>query len=228
MSITRAPASFDTHDMVVVHRVFRREFALLPAMVRAVPPGDTRRAAVIAAHAREMINVLTHHHSAEDDFLWPRLRHRADLEAGLVERMEIQHERMAEILGPAGQVLEPWSRTADAQTQDRLAALLSQLPAALNKHLADEEAHILPVTADVLTAAEWQQLARRGMTSVTKPRLAVFLGHLLEETDPSERAAFLRHVPLPGRAAYRVIGRRRHAREIAAQRHGIDAFSRGD
>ena len=42
----------DVHDMVVVHRAFRRELAIIPRLVRAVPAGDTRRAAVVADHAR--------------------------------------------------------------------------------------------------------------------------------------------------------------------------------
>ena len=29
----------DTHDMIVVHRVFRRESALMPALIQAAPPG---------------------------------------------------------------------------------------------------------------------------------------------------------------------------------------------
>ncbi|MFF3851349.1 hypothetical protein ACFYX4_40200, partial [Streptomyces sp. NPDC002328] len=37
-----------TDEMVVVHRVFRRESALLPRLVRAVEDGDTGRAALIA------------------------------------------------------------------------------------------------------------------------------------------------------------------------------------
>ena len=39
----------DVHDMVVVHRVFRRELRLIPQLVREVAPGDTARAPVLAA-----------------------------------------------------------------------------------------------------------------------------------------------------------------------------------
>jgi hypothetical protein len=34
-----------THEMVLVHRVFRRESSLLPRLVRTVRAGDTARAA---------------------------------------------------------------------------------------------------------------------------------------------------------------------------------------
>ena len=47
-----APPRRLTSDMVLVHKVFRREFGMLPTLIGGVEPGDTARAAVIAAHAR--------------------------------------------------------------------------------------------------------------------------------------------------------------------------------
>jgi hypothetical protein len=38
----------DTHDMIVVHRVFRRESDLMPTLIQAVRDGDTARAGVLA------------------------------------------------------------------------------------------------------------------------------------------------------------------------------------
>ena len=59
-------AGCETHDMVLIHRVFRREFGLLPAAIGAVTTDDRDRAAVVAAHAREQIDFLHHHHRNED------------------------------------------------------------------------------------------------------------------------------------------------------------------
>jgi len=72
MSDTGSPYA-DTSEMYLVHAVFRREFALLPGLVRAVAAGDVERAGIVADHA-ELLTVLLHeHHSAEDAMLWPRL-----------------------------------------------------------------------------------------------------------------------------------------------------------
>ncbi len=38
MTQTTDPTLTDVHDMVVVHRAFRRELGLLPHLVRAVRP----------------------------------------------------------------------------------------------------------------------------------------------------------------------------------------------
>jgi hypothetical protein len=85
----------DTHEMVVVHRLFRREAALLPRLVESVPDGDTKRAALIAGHYRDYRHGLHQHHSGEDELLWPLLLARVDLEAEIVLRMEAQHEVIA-------------------------------------------------------------------------------------------------------------------------------------
>ena len=80
----------DTHAMVVVHRVFRREFDLLPDLIEGVRAGDTERAAVLAEHLTGLVGALHHHHQAEDDLIWPLLLERATLHQDLVHRMEAQ------------------------------------------------------------------------------------------------------------------------------------------
>ena len=85
----------DTHEMVIIHRAFRRESRLLAALIAAVPAGDTARARVLAAHFRWYQLGVHHHHTGEDELIWPLLLARVDLEADVVVRMEAQHERVA-------------------------------------------------------------------------------------------------------------------------------------
>jgi len=77
----------DVRDMVVVHKVFRRGFTLIPRLVRAAAPGDTRRAAVVLAHARRVLAGLDMHHTGEDALLWPKLLERDAPDAELSHRM---------------------------------------------------------------------------------------------------------------------------------------------
>ncbi|MGN6612052.1 MAG: hemerythrin domain-containing protein, partial [Angustibacter sp.] len=89
----------DTRDMVTVHRFLRREFRLLPAAVERVGDGDVARAAVVADHLELLTGVLHHHHTAEDNNLWPLMLERVPDElAPLVELMESQHHRVDELL----------------------------------------------------------------------------------------------------------------------------------
>ncbi|MEU6973655.1 hypothetical protein AB0A71_39230, partial [Kitasatospora aureofaciens] len=45
-----ADERLDPQEMVVLHRVFRREIPLLADLVEAAVPGDRRRTAVLADH----------------------------------------------------------------------------------------------------------------------------------------------------------------------------------
>lgn len=218
---TDATARPDTRDMVIVHRVFRREFRYAAAIVRAVRDGDTARAELVAARFDELATALHHHHAGEDELLWPRLQGRADVDSALVAAMQQQHARVGELLTQALEALAPWRRAADVATRDRLAGLLDDVSAALDEHLAQEERDVLPLAAQHLTVAEWDELGERGMASIPRDRLLVFLGHILEETSPAERRYMLGHVPLPGRIAYRLVGHRQWRREIAVLRAGV-------
>ncbi len=214
----------DTHNMVLVHRAFRREFRLLPLEIRAVDSSDRARAAVIAAHGSEMLEILHDHHEGEDLLIWPILRSRGpevadDLAAQMVE----QHALVAQDLERASALCERWVEAPSTPVGEQLASVLDQLCVSLCDHLDLEESRVLPIVGNTLTAEEWEQVAARGMAALRKPRLLVFLGHILEDASEAERAAFMAAVPPPARFLYRLIGRRRFAQETAAQRRDLSA-----
>ena len=49
----------DAVDMLVVHRVFRREFHDMPRLISAVLTRDTARAKIVADHVTFMVAALT-------------------------------------------------------------------------------------------------------------------------------------------------------------------------
>jgi iron-sulfur cluster repair protein YtfE (RIC family) len=222
MTTTRPDTTCETHDMVLVHRVFRREFTLAPRLVRATAAGDTSQAAIVAGHIGEMMHMLHHHHTAEDELLWPRLLERARLDRDVIELMEAQHAAIAELLAAIDDSMRSWVQTADPEAREKLATRLDPLPAALTEHLQAEEDHVLPIVERTITAAEWRQLAERGMAALPRARMLVFLGRIFEEADVDERREFLRHIPAPARVAYRLSGRRRYDRETTRQRRDLE------
>ena len=208
-------------EMVIVHRVFRREFRLAPEMVGRVAEGDVGRARVVTAHLVELTSVLHHHHSGEDELVWPRLLERAELSEALVARMQEEHERVAALLHRLDELVPAWGRSASAELRDELVRVLREVSVELEAHLDEEEREVLPLVEQHLTAQEWGELGERGMASMAKPRLLVLLGHILEETTPEERKHFLSLAPLPARLGFRLLGRRQHAREVAVLRQGL-------
>lgn len=211
----------DTTDMVLVHRAFRREFGLAPWLIRSVRADDTARVEQVAKHITEFADALLHHHSGEDDLVWPKLLQRAQPDTDLVIRMQSQHEAVAGLLAQVQNLLCTWRTTGNPATGQMLAERSEQLSAVLDEHLAEEEKRVLPLVEEHLSVAEWAQVGERGLADTPKNRLLFFLGAALEEATPAEQADFLPHVPLPGRIAYRLIGRRQYRRHVAVMRAGL-------
>lgn len=221
MTATSTTERTDTWDMVVVHRVFRREFRMAPALIRAVPPGRTARAEVLADHFTNVATALGHHHTAEDEMVWPLMLDRAGMHAALINRMEAQHKRLHEPLARIDELLPRWRATASPADRDQLADLFAQASAALDEHLADEEREMLPLIEQHLTPAEWRAVGERGKATLPGGKMAlVFLGSILEEATPAERKRFLGDLPVPVRLLWRLFGERVHARARDRVRRG--------
>lgn len=207
-------------EMVMVHRVFRRELRLLPPLIRRVHRTDTVRIALLAEAVEDLLLGLHVHHTGEDELLWPKLVSRVPLEAALIARMHGQHGQVAVHVEAATRLLTEWRGTGDVADGGRLADALDGLAAALGAHLAEEEQHILPLAERHVTDAEWAMLGQHGLAAMGRARALMTLGAILEEATPQERAYFLRTVPRPGRIAWYLVGRRRY-RNAMRQRRAI-------
>ena len=196
----------DVHDMVVVHRAFRRELALAPRLVREVAPGDVARAAVIAKHIRLALTGLHLHHTGEDMLLWPKLLDRAAPSADLIHRMEEQHHRVEDVVDRLPDALDRWEAEARQATGAELAATIDELREALVEHLDDEELHILPLAARHLTPTEWAALGQHGTSEMDKADLPILFGMVLEDATPQERVMMLGSLPIPVQLLLRTVG----------------------
>ena len=199
---TRTDQRPDVHEMVVVHRAFRREFAAVAALVRCTPAGDTRRAKVVADHLRLCAAGLGMHHTGEDVVLWPLLLERAAPSTGLVETMQAQHH------GIDGHVEAVIAAAAPggAPAGEHLATLCERFTAALLEHLDLEEREILPLASRHVTAAEWNRMGQHGKDTMTASQLPIMFGLVLQDADAEERARMLGNLPLPVRLLLRTVG----------------------
>jgi hemerythrin-like domain-containing protein len=211
---TPAAAEPNTHDMVVIHRIFRQEFRQLADLVRRVPQGDSDWARAVAEHLEFTLTGLHHHHAAEDEYLWPKLRDRSQPEADLVRRMEAQHEVVAERSEQALRLLRPWRRHPTASLGDGLATAIEELTDALVEHLDEEEEHVLPLVRKHLTVAEWEELGQRSFEKFPRSALPIMLGQMLEVATEDEREMFFGKLPPPVRVIWRLAGRHKYARYI--------------
>ena len=110
--------------MILVHRVFRREFHGIPDLIAGVCVGDTARATLVANHVTFMIDGLHHHHAAEDELAWPILLARAPAQQAEIDRMEAQHGGIAAAIVRVQSDLSEWTKAA----VKRGASFLSKYP----------------------------------------------------------------------------------------------------
>lgn len=206
----------DVRDMYMAHTVFRREFSLLPQLVRDVAPGDVSRAEVVGAHAEMLCNTLHLHHEGEDLLLWPRLLERGGEEAAaIVPTMEAQHQVIEEAHAAVVALLPEWRRTGRGGEQ--LADAFEHLRTALIEHMALEESEILPLAQRHVTAAEWMELGEHGMGGTPKKQLPLAFGLAMYEGDPEVIKAVLAHAPLPARLLMPLVAPRlfaAHAKRV--------------
>jgi hemerythrin-like domain-containing protein len=164
----------DTSVMPTLHTFFRREFRLAGGVLRAVADGDRSRAGVVADHLDFLARALHHHHTIEDELVWPRLLQRVPEElAPIVHLMESQHERVDGLIQEISAVLPGFRATAGAAERDRLADLFDTLYVHLVEHLDAEEERLLPIAARTLTQAEWDEMGERGRRGTPRRELSL-------------------------------------------------------
>jgi len=203
-----------------VHRVFRREAALLPKIVRAVAERDGAAIARTADAIDEYVDVLRNHHAVEDQLIWPRLRERAWTEA-LSQHMEKQHAAIDGSLEAVGFALAVWRMSGARSDAEALAAAFDEHRVCLVEHLDEEEALALPQIAEYLTAEEWAEVGARGLERVPRDKLLLALGAILEEATPEEAAYLLSKVPLTRCVMWWIFGRYQYATRVRALRSPI-------
>jgi hemerythrin-like domain-containing protein len=199
--------------MKTIHSAFRRELRLAPALLRSVEHGDRLRAGIVGTHLDLVDRFLHHHHTIEDDLLWPKLLERVPAEiAPVVELMETQHETVAELLERIATLRADWRTDADAGRAAELAGLYARLHDALLEHLDAEEQHVMPLVESCITKKEWIKIgkaAQRGTPIKDGPRM---LGMLAYDGDPDVMQEMLAAVPAPARRVVLKVGRRAYAK----------------
>jgi hemerythrin-like domain-containing protein len=206
----------DVGEMYLVHTMLRREFGLLPDLIRGTDRNDTKRRALIGEHAQLLCQILHAHHEGEDLVLWPLLLERAEAEATqIVAVMGEQHQAIAAAHDEAVHRLGGWCRSGHGG--EAFATVLDGLVQVLTAHTALEEKAVLPLAQKYITAAEWQQMGQHGMDTFQKRLLPLAFGMLMYEGDPAVMRRTLSNVPQPARLLMPIIAPRafsRHARRV--------------
>lgn len=197
---------FDHREMDMLHNAFRREFGLMPALVREVSATDVRRAAEVTEHIDMVSTLLHHHHHGEDEFVWPLLLERCpDAVAPTVDVMESQHETVAALGEEVSRALTVWRAGAHIGDSETLADALERMLAALREHLATEEANVVPLMEQHIGLAEWNEIVQRSGKDTDPTQLPLFMGLLMYEGDAEIVEQTIANLPAEMRPVIRDI-----------------------
>ena len=211
---------FDGREMVMVHDTFRREFGLLPRVVRGVATDDVARAAAVADHIDLVAGLLHHHHELEDESVWPLLTLRCPEQiVPLVRLMEDQHASVAATGRKVSEALAIWRVNAAPVARSMLAAALERLVPVLTEHLEVEEQRVVPAMELHISMGEWTEILQKGMAGVDLDGLPLLFGMLFYEGDPQVIDSVLATLPAEVRGGMRDRARQAYAAR-AEQIHG--------
>ena len=182
-------------------------------MVRA---GDTAHAAVVSTQLETLSLGLHAHHEGEDQRLWGTLEERAPSCTVHVERMKAQHAELLVHLTALDRALPAWRTSAKATDAEPVLTALGGVNAAIAVHLPDEESNIVPVMEYTITEPEAEWFAKHGRNAVPKGQTWQQLGEILASQPDGGDEWLHKHMPAPGRLAWRWIGKPRYAKHRAA------------
>jgi hemerythrin-like domain-containing protein len=217
MSSTGGPAA---REMPIIHRIFRRQFAEVKALVQEVRADDATRVGAVADHLGFLLDGLQMHHTTEDDLIWPKLLERAGLDAPAVKRMEEQHQQIDASITDVRSAMSAWRSDPMPATSSALAGRIGEFLVVLEGHLDEEEQVVVPLIDQHLTEAEWQEVGERGFEKFTPAQRWIATGQMVEVATPEEVAMMFGNLPPPVKVLWHLIGKRKYRRYITSVRVG--------
>lgn len=215
MSSTAGPAA---REMPLIHRIFRRQFAEVRALVPELSSADGAQVSVVADHLGFLLDGLHMHHTTEDELIWPRLLERVGVDAPLVERMEEQHHQIDVSVDDVRAAMSAWRTEPTPAASSALADRIGGFLVVLEAHLDEEEQVVVPLIDRYLTEAEWQDVGERAFEKFTPAQRWIATGQLVEVATPEEVAMMFGKLPIPVKVLWHLIGRRKYRRYITSVR----------
>jgi hemerythrin-like domain-containing protein len=201
----------------LIHEAFRRDIRRLNSAVRKTAM-DPARASRLRSHWEFIDEQLHHHHTVEDDSLWPLVRPKL---AGRTESLAVLDEMEADHLA-----LLPHSRAVDeamvtfasgptATHGTELADRLDAFGDRLATHLDSEEVRCFPVIDEALSIDEFESFGKATAKAVGMRGSARFFPWIFDSADPIERQAVLQMPPPPVRLLCKYAWEPRYERQVA-------------
>jgi hypothetical protein len=172
--------------MIVAHRAMVRDLALIAEAARSNP--DSTRTRALFSYSARLLELIDHHHSGEDEVLWPLLKSRGAPQESL-DALQSEHAELHTVLENLRAATE-LAELADAAERTR---------EVLAEHTEAEERALAGALAPALDGAAWRTFERAMLRTAPRWSLGFMPGWLASAATDEERRG------LPGAAVARFI-----------------------
>jgi hemerythrin-like domain-containing protein len=214
-----AEGPLDLNGMYMAHHAFRRDLARFAVAARETPvdAADVWRA--LAVRWEQFSGILHHHHTTEDDVLWPQLLEIVDAAGdtegrATLEAMEAEHELIDPLLQSCAAGFAAMAEAPDAATRDRLADTTEAARDTLSHHMGHEETEALPLVQELLSADGWQRVEKAAGSGKSARDLLFLVPWIADGLSPEQLETAFRSVG-QGLRVMLALTRGRYARREA-------------
>jgi hemerythrin-like domain-containing protein len=217
-----AQGPHDLRAMYLAHYAFRRDLGRFETAVRETPTGDPATWHALAERWALFATVLHHHHTIEDEAIWPALLHRVADDpdaAALLHEMEAQHELIDPALDACADGFAAMAGHPCADHRNALDVHVTTARQLLVDHLRHEETEALPLVQRVMTADDWAAAEAFAGIGITPRQIVALVPWVLHGLSPELRAREVAASPLPFRLVLRLFGSHYDRKERRAFRY---------
>ncbi|MGJ6966177.1 hemerythrin domain-containing protein [Streptosporangium sp. G11] len=159
----------------LTHRAMRGDTRRLATLATELSEGrqsaDQARAAAIAGFVTTLNQGIHHHHTMEDEVLWPVIERSAGAEVDLRDLSD-DHADLDPLLEEINGQAAAFASTGDASA---LAKSLTRLADMLDEHIGEEEQLLFPIIEKYVSVADWQRVEtavrKGGNVRIDLPRI---------------------------------------------------------
>lgn len=168
----------DLLGISLAHRAMVTDVGRVATLTSAFADGGMtctpRRARAVARYVNLLCDSVHHHHTTEDQILWPVIEASAEGSVDLTELTE-DHAALDQRLDRLRALAAGFRlNVGDKESAAPLAAGLTELHGLLHEHIADEEREIFPVIRQYVSVDDWAAVEkaaqRSGRMSFDGPR----------------------------------------------------------
>jgi hypothetical protein len=196
----------------IIHAAVRRDVDRTEQALRALRDGDSGRARQIQVAWRNLVRELTHHHEAEDTYLWPFLLGRG-VDADLLEQMESEHGAMKAALASATAAID--SVVAAPTAAQAAADEVARAGEVINQHLAHEERDVEAPLGNPDDDPEFKALSKK-LRPASIVDAANALAWMQDGAGERERSSLRATILGPVVTLLTLLLARRYRREVAS------------